>query len=335
MILLVGAGAVGTIVAGHLAAAGREPLAIYTRDKDRAAMEQLDELRIERIGGQPLVVRRPALRPSLSLADVDYLLIGVKFPQLESLLDQLGAIPPHCTLVSTLNGLDALRLIRRRLPQARLLPMTIMFNGQLLGPLHAQITTRAQLYLGGHDPRLRAAFAGSGMGVKEAEGDAAAWGKLLINLANALCAATHTTFRDLLTQPDLRASYVAVLDEAVGLLRHTGTPFQLPMPIPYGLYRHLLAGRSALPWWFARLRNGLQDGAYPSMVADIDAGRVTEVAQLNGEVVRLAAAAGLQAPVNARLQTLIQGIEGQPAPAFLRPAELRAALRATSSPGRV
>lgn len=323
MILLVGAGAVGTIVAGHLAAAAREPLAIYTRDKDFATLERLAELRVDRVGGQPLAVPRPALHRSLALEGVDYLLIGVKFPQLATLLDQLGPIPPTCTLVSTLNGLDALRLIRRRLPQARLLPMTIMFNGQLLAPLHAQITTRAQLYLGGEDARLKAAFAGSGMAVKTAQGDAAAWGKLLINLANALCATTHTTFRDLLTQPDLRASYVAVLDEAVQLLRATGTPFQLPMPIPYGVYRQLLAGRSPLPWWFARLRNGLRDGAYPSMVADVEAGRPTEVDQLNGEVVRLAEAAGLPAPVNGRLVGLVHAIEGQQAPAYLSAADLR------------
>ena len=254
------------------------------------------------------------------------LLICVKFPNLDDLLTQIGSVPERCTLVSTLNGIGALRHIRERFPRARVAPLTVMFNGQLLEPLHAQITTRPQILIGSEDRRLLSAFDDSGMKVAQVSGESAAWGKLLINLANAICALTHTTFKDLLTQSDMRAIYVAVIDEAVQLLERGGIAYHLPMPIPYGLYRALLAGRTPLPWWFAKLRNGLQDGSYPSMVADVESGRQTEVGQLNGEIVCMGLEHKVPTPVNAKIVSLIQKIEGLANPPYLTPAELRTRL---------
>ncbi|HUP91849.1 MAG TPA: ketopantoate reductase C-terminal domain-containing protein [Solimonas sp.] len=325
MILLVGAGAVGTILAAHVAAGGKEPLKLYVRDKDLARMEAVSELRVDPVApGKPSVrAPKPVLTQSLDLAGVDYLFICVKFPDLEKLLAQLPPIPPGCTLVSTLNGISALRTIRERLPQARLAPMTIMFNGQLLGPLHARLTTRAQVFTGTDDARLLACFGSSGMQSLPAAGESAAWGKLLINLANAICAITHTTFKDLLTDRDVRAVYAAVLDESVGLLQRAGIAYQLPMPIPYRLYRTILLRGGLLPWWFAKVRNGLQEGAYPSMVADVEHGRRTEVAQLNGEVVQLAANNGGAAPLNSAIVQLVGSMEGKVPPPYLTPKQLR------------
>lgn len=322
MMLLIGAGAVGTTLATFVAAAGREPLELYVRDKDRAEFAAVTQLRVERAGAA-LVAARPPLRSELDLHDVDYLLIGVKHPQLDALIDSLPPIPAGCTIVSTLNGLSALRRLRARLPDARVVPMTVMFNAQWLAPLHGELTTRAEIYIGSDDRRLLRAFAAPGITVRPCTGEAAAWGKLLINLANAVCALTHASFEDLFKPGDLRATYVAVIDEAVGVLRKTDTAFKLPMPIPYRLYRHLLAGNTSLPWHFARVRNGLRQNAYPSMVADVEHGKPTEVHELNGEIVRLAGEHGLTAPRNATLIELIDAFAGRQPPPYWTAADLR------------
>lgn len=329
MMLVVGAGAVGTILAAYLGRAGRLPQKIYVRDKDLAALQDVNQIRVENAGSRqaPVSVAKPALTPSLALDGVDYLLICVKFPQLDALLDQLGAIPPGTTIVSTLNGIAALRRIRERFPAARVVPMSVMFNGQLLAPLHAQITTKPLVLIGSDDARLLGAFAGSGLQVKAVAGESAVWGKLLINLANAICALTHTTFKDLFTHPDLRTTYAAVVTEAVELLQRAGIAYQLPMPIPFRVYRAALAGRTPIVWWIAKLKNGLKEGAYPSMVADISSGRGTEVDQLNGEIVRLGVERGIATPLNRRIVELIHGIEGSVPSSYLTPAELRRALQ--------
>jgi 2-dehydropantoate 2-reductase len=329
MILIVGAGAVGTTLAGYLLAA-RQQVRLLIRDRDAAKYQAASHLTVEKVaGGAPLIVSKPELPAKLDLADVDYLLICVKFAALDEILSRLPAsLPPGVTLVSTLNGVGALRRLKERYPADRVVNMTIMFNAQLLAPLHAKITTNPQVIIGSADARLLGLFNGSGMQVKRANGEATAWGKLLINLANAVCAITHTTVKDLLTQPDLRAIYAAVLDEAVGLIEHAGIAYQLPMPVPYPLYRQFLLRGGPLAWWFAKVRNGVQDGAYPSMVADVEGGRKTEVEQLNGEIVALGRAQKLPTPINDVIVDLVRGFEGKHRPPYLEPSELRARLGA-------
>jgi 2-dehydropantoate 2-reductase len=328
MVLIVGAGAVGTILAAYLAAAHR-PVKLVIREKDVPKFETARQLTVERVGRgrPPLEVHKPALTTALDLEGIEYLLICVKFPALEDLLKQLpDKLPAGLTVVSTLNGVGALRRVRERFPDSAVAGMTVMFNGQMLEPLHARITTKPQVLIGSDDEKLLGLFGDSGMQVIRARGESAAWGKLLINLANAVCAITHTTFKDLLTDPDMRAIYAAVLDEAVGTLEHAGIHYQMPMPLPYAVYRGLLLHGGPLPWWLAKIRNGLQEGSYPSMVADVEAGRPTEVGQLNGEIVCLGQELKQPAPHNARILSLVQKMEGKAPPPYLTPAELRTRL---------
>ncbi len=330
MMLVVGAGAVGTILTAYLANAGREPLQLYTRTKDLATLQGRVEIRVEQAGTgrPPILAARPALTQSLDLNGIDYLLICVKFPQLESLLDQLGDIPAGTTIVSTLNGISALRRIRARYPNTRVVPMSVMFNGQLLAPLHAQLTTRPSALIGSDDSRLLAAFRGGGMQVTQVAGESAAWGKLLINLANAICALTHTTFKDLFTRRELRVTYAAVAGEAVELLERAGIAYKLPMPIPFSLYKKLLTGNTPLLWWIARIKNGLNEGAYPSMVSDIANGRLTEVDQLNGEIVHLGQERNIPTPLNRKIVELVHAMEASgKAAEYLTPEALLKALQ--------
>jgi 2-dehydropantoate 2-reductase len=326
--LIVGAGAVGTILATYLKAAG-QPVALLIRDKDRALLESAGELRTDAVDGPSVKAGKPELRQGFDLEGVDYFFICVKFPALAPLLDQLPAtLPSRTTLVSTLNGLAGLRMIRDRFPGAKVVPMSVMYNGQLLGPLHAQITTKPIVIAGTDDQRLLHLFDGSGMIVKPSAGEAAAWGKLLVNLANALGALTHSDFQQLLSQPDLRRAFAAVLDEATSTLRQAGVHYELPMPVPEKVYRWLLVHGGPLPWLFAKARNGLKPGSYPSMVADVEQGRKTEVAQLNGEIVAVGHRHGIPTPVNRRIVELVQSIEGHLPPTYLTPAELRRELGA-------
>lgn len=335
MILTIGAGAVGTVLLGAL---GRHPaadLALYARPKDRAAFEAAPGVRVEDAQGRPVFTApRPRLVDRLDLQGVDHLLLCVKHGALAPLLEQLpqpSAFPPGCTVVCTLNGVDALRMLRRQLPGVRILPMTIMFNAQWRSPLQAQLATKPALVLGGTgDAALAAAFQGSGMAVARARGDEAVWGKLLINLANAICAVTHATIQDLLTVPALREACAASIEEALAVLRAAGIAFEWPMPIPPSAYLALLRRGGPVTWWLARARNGVREGSYPSMVADIDQRRTTEVLLLNGEIARLGEATGVPTPVASRLVSMVQALEHSPAaqpPRPLPPEALAAALR--------
>ena len=329
MLTLVGAGSVGVTLATYLAAAGK-PIKLYTRDKDRSSFEATGRLTVDRPRKPALTAPLPPLTESLFDADTRYLLVATKFAALPGLLQQLQNAPSHLTLVSTLNGVQTLPLIHQQLPQIKTAALTIMFNAQHSGVLHAQLTTKPAVILASQtnegDPVLSALLAGTGLSLSHSKGEQACWGKLLINLANAIGALTQSTFRDLLSDPDLRAIFVAVLDEAVDRIEAAGIAYKLPMPLPYRGYRALLKYGGSLTWWLAQVKNGLDDGAYPSMVSDVRAGRVTEVQQLNGEIVSLGLKQGWPAPVNAALVQMVGALDLSQ-PARLTPAELRAYLK--------
>lgn len=331
MILLIGAGAVGCVLITYLSRAGREPLRVTMRDKDRAALTGAAQAQVDSVGGRPLLrAPKPELVGSADLSGVSYLFLCVKFGDLERVLDGLpcaAEFPQACTVVSTLNGIEALRVLRRRLPGVRIAPMTIMYNAQWLGPLHARITTQPVVVLGGEpDARLQASLAGSGMQVRLARGDEAVWGKLLINLANAVCALTHSSAHELLTLPALRLVFAAVLEEAVTVLDRSGVAYEWPLPLPFKAYRALLRHGGPVGWWLARARNGLRKGSYPSMVSDVEQGRPTEVMQLNGEIARLGAEHGIATPLANRIVGLVQALAGHKPPPYLSPEQLRQAL---------
>lgn len=328
MILVIGAGAVGSVLITYLSVAAREPLRVYTRDKDRLAFTDAPCAQVDSADRRPLLTAsKPALVSNIDLSEVNYVFLCVKFADLELALDELPSnaeFPKSCAVVSTLNGIEALRVLRRRLPDVRVVPMTIMYNAQWIGPLHAQVTSKPTVVLGGEpDARLRGCLEGSGMEVHTAQGDEAVWGKLLINLANAICAITHSSAHELLTLRSLRRVFAATLEEAVTVLDRSGVAYRWPMPIPFKAYCALLRHAGPVGWWLAQAKNGLRKGSYPSMVSDVEKGRPTEVLQLNGEIVRLGAEHGVDAPLAGQIVSMVQRLTEQAPPSYLRPENLQ------------
>lgn len=312
-IYLVGAGAVGSIIAAGLARAGHSPTLII-RPEEQPDYAGLSELRITHSNGHAdWVVPVPAYQTHYGMPADSLLVIAVKHRGLASVMDALDKLerPPR-DLVCCLNGVSAAHSLAKRFPQCRVSPLTVMFNAQLLGRLHAQITTAPELLLQTDSAELRSLLQSPAWDLKTAPDASVAWGKLLINLANALCALTHTTFKDLLTQPAMRASFVHTLDEAVRILRAAKLRYHLPIPLPYWAYRLVLLHGGPVAWQAAKRRNGLTAQSYPSMVADVKQGKMTEVEELNGEIVNLAQTLGLTAPVNQRICDLIQARTDNP-----------------------
>ena len=148
-----------------------------------------------------------------------------------------------------------------------------------------------------------------------------AWGKLLINLNNAVNALSGRTLLQQLGERGYRRVVAASQVEALRLLRRAGirpakvgplAPRLVPLAIgsPDWLFKQLFARR-----W------KIDDKARSSMSDDLLSGRVTEVDQLNGEVVRLAESLGLDAPINRRIVALVRKAESGAPP--LEPATLQ------------
>jgi 2-dehydropantoate 2-reductase len=151
-----------------------------------------------------------------------------------------------------------------------------------------------------------------------------AWGKLLINLNNAVNALSGRTLIEELKQRDYRRVFAAAMREGLELLERAEVEPASPGPTsPTSLPRII----SAPDWLFNRFflkRWKIDTKARSSMADDLAARRKTEVDYINGELVRLAERLQRDAPVNRAIVELVRKAEDGAKP--LGPVALRKAV---------
>ncbi len=155
---------------------------------------------------------------------------------------------------------------------------------------------------------------------------ALAWGKLLINLNNAVNALSGRTLIEELKQRDYRRVFAASMREGLDLLKRADIQPATVGPIAPGTLPRIIGSPD---WLFNNVflkRWKIDDHARSSMADDLAAGRKTEVDYINGELVTLAERLGTDAPVNRKIVELVRKAEG--GAAALAPAALRRAVLA-------
>jgi 2-dehydropantoate 2-reductase len=139
--------------------------------------------------------------------------------------------------------------------------------------------------------------------------DGLAWGKLLINLNNAVNALSGRSLLEQLSDRDYRRVVAASMVEALEVLKEAGiTPAKLG-PIPPDLLPHAIAAPDLLFRNTILKAQRIDPHARSSMADDLAAGRRTEIDYLNGEVVALARSLKLRARVNETIVALIKQAE--------------------------
>jgi 2-dehydropantoate 2-reductase len=152
---------------------------------------------------------------------------------------------------------------------------------------------------------------------------AIAWGKLLINLNNAVNALSGRTLLEQLRERDYRRVVAASIVEALGLLEAAGIEPAKIGPVPPKLLPHVIASPNLIfNNLFLKIQK-IDSRARSSMADDLKSGRPTEIAYLNGEVVALARKLGRRAPVNEAIVSLIHQAEAG-VELLWEPAKLRA-----------
>jgi 2-dehydropantoate 2-reductase len=236
-------------------------------------------------------------------------LLCVKGGATASAARELAACCPAGTVVLSLqNGVENVARIKAEAPQLVALAGMVPYNVVMPGPTQVHRATTGTMRLARHPmteamlPLLATA------GLPTALSDdmlAVQWGKLLLNLNNPINALSGLPLREQLLQRDYRRVLATLQAEALAALDAAGiTPAQVASAAPRVL-PHILR----LPnWLFTRLAARLlriDASARSSMWDDLQQGRGTEIDDLSGAVVRLAAYHGVTAPRNAAITELV------------------------------
>jgi 2-dehydropantoate 2-reductase len=308
-----GAGAIGCYVGGALAAALDEPPVLVGR---AALVDELGAhgLTLIDLDGAPRPV--PAGRYRLAtdvaaLAGCDRVLVCVKSAQTEEAGRALaGVLGPDATVASLQNAVPNAEVLRRVLGARQVLPTVVGFNVVARGGGVFHRATSGPLMIEAGDDGLVGALAAAGLDV-EVRADLAPdqWTKLLVNLNNAVSALSGAPTRSILLSPGYRRVVAAVVDEAVRVLRAAGIRPAKLRGVPVHLMPRVMRLPTPLVRLVTRAQMKVDPEARSSMWQDLSRRRPTEVDHLNGEIVRLAEAHGLDAPLNRRICELVHAAE--------------------------
>jgi 2-dehydropantoate 2-reductase len=304
-VAVLGAGAIGCWVGGRLQAAGAE---VHFVGRPRV----LDALRahgltLTDLDRAPVVLtpERLHLHTEPPAAAALWLLC-VKSG---ATADAVRPLAPGSVVLSLQNGVSNAAVAAAAAPGVTVLPGMVPFNVAELGPGHFHRGTSGRLAAQDH-PALRTwlpVFAAAGLALElHADLRPVQWAKLLLNLNNPVNALSGLPLRAQLLDRDHRRVLAALQEEALAAMDAAGIRPARLTPLPPARVPALLR----LPnWLFERIAARMlriDDQARSSMADDLARGRPTEVDALCGEVVRLARAQGREAPLNRRIQRLVE-----------------------------
>ncbi len=321
---VLGAGAVGGLLAALLERAGHE-VEVTARGEQLTAI-RAGGIRLD--GGFGEHVARVSAGERLT-ARPDIAFLATKAQDAAEALaanrDLLDGVP----LVVFQNGLGGLAVAHGVLPDSPIVGALALFAVSYLEPGHVTVTAALPTIVGagpGCTPeRLAAVVAAIGDAIPLQPTDdieGAQWTKLLINHVTALPAITGLSVQETIADPRLRRIITASMRETSRIARAVDARFSGLQGTPGWLARAI----ARLPLWAAQivpriLRRRLGEVPNPgSTLQSIRRGRRTEIDFLNGATVRIAAEAGLSAPINAALVALVHEVEDSGA--FLSPADV-------------
>lgn len=306
-IAIFGAGSVGCYLGGTLQAAGHE-LVLIGRDRVRQEIVA-NGLTIVESGDTRIALPAHAVHFETlpeALADASVVLLAMK---LHGLAEAADAVARHAAsdalIVPMQNGIGIAERLRPMLPAHDIVHGIVGFNVARLGPGRWEKASSGRVFSGRH-----AALATLGFTLVD-DMRPIEWGKLILNLFNAVNALSGLPLKRSLSDHGYRRVLAASIAETMAATHAAGI-----VPAKVGAVGPRLIQR-ALPlpdWLFNRYLLPvfrLTDSARLSMSADYDAGRPTEIDDLNGAVVDLARRHAVPTPVNEGLVRLVKAGRGR------------------------
>ena len=325
---IAGAGSIGCFVGGMLAAGGRR-VALLARPRVIAEIEA-SGLRPTSFEGFDQTVPRASLvlseNPSV-FDDVGIVLVTVKSADTADMADIIAKhAPSDAVVVSLQNGVGNTAVLRERLPGRRVLGGMVPFNVIALGNGRFHRATSGDLVIE-QDERLPAEeLSVPGFKVRATDNiEGVQWGKLLLNLNNALNALADLPLRRQIGSRPWRRLFADQVAEGLAAIRAEGIRPVSPTPIPLSWLPSLLRLPDPIFEVLLGRTMKIDPEARSSMWEDLKHGRRTEIDYLQGVITGIADRHGLKAPLSRRIVALIRQAEreakGSPG---LTPEQIRA-----------
>jgi 2-dehydropantoate 2-reductase len=309
---VAGAGSIGCFVGGMLAAAGRR-VALLARPRVIGEIEA-NGLRLTNFDGseQRLAPNQLTLSDNASiLGETGVVLVTVKSADTADVADAIVKHAPRdAVIVSLQNGVGNVAALRERLPGRTVLGGMVPFNVIALGEGRFHRATSGDIVVEQDDGATAQALSVPGLKMRAtANIEGVQWGKLIVNLNNALNALADIPLRRQLAQRGWRKLFADQMVEGLAVIKMEGVKPVSPTPIPSHWMPPLLRLPDAIFEALLGRTMKIDPEARSSMWEDLQRGRRTEIDYLQGVIIEIADRRGLQAPLSRRIVALIRSAE--------------------------
>jgi 2-dehydropantoate 2-reductase len=311
---IAGAGSIGCFVGGMYAAAGRR-VALLARPRVIGEIES-NGLRLTSFGGLDRSVAPNELALSDDpqiFGDAAAVLVTVKSADTAGIADLIARhAPADAVVVSLQNGISNVPVLRQRLPGRRVLAAMVPFNVIALGEGRFHRATSGDIVIerdgsGSAErlsvPDLKMRPSSDIAGVQ--------WGKLLVNLNNALNALSGLPLRQQLAQRPWRSLFADQIAEGLAAVRAEGIRPVSPTPIPLRWTPPMLRLPDAVFAMVLGRTMKIDPEARSSMWEDLQRRRRTEIDYLQGVITEIADRRGLAVPLSRRIVALVKRAEAE------------------------
>ncbi|MDB5578207.1 MAG: 2-dehydropantoate 2-reductase [Bradyrhizobium sp.] len=324
---IAGAGSIGCFVGGMLAAGGRR-VTLLARPRVIAEIK-VGGLRLTSFEGLDRNIPSNALTlsedPSI-FNHVGAVLVTVKSADTAEMADIISRyVPADAVIVSLQNGIGNVAVLRARLPGRRVLAGMVPFNVVSAGEGRFHRSTSGDIVIEADEAGTAEKLSVPGLTLRPSQNiDGVQWGKLLVNLNNALNALGDLPLRQQLAQRSWRMLFADQMAEGLAAIRAEGIAPVSSTPIPANWTPPLLRLPDAIFEVLLGRTMKIDPEARSSMWEDLQRGRRTEIDYLQGVITEIADRRGLQVPLSRRVVALVKQAEaaGKGSPK-LTPGQIR------------
>ena len=324
---VAGAGSIGCFVGGMLAAAGADvallarPRVIQDIQDHGLNVTSFEGFERQIAPGQLSLSEDPGI-----FADAGAVLVTVKSADTAGIADLIAQhAPSDAVVISLQNGVGNASVLRARLSGRRVLAGMVPFNVVAPAPGRFHRATSGDIILEQDDADTASRLSVPGLTMRPTADIAGVqWGKLLVNLNNALNALADLPLRAQLSQRGWRRLFADQIAEGLAAIKAEGIRPVSATPLPMHWLPHLLRLPDALFDVLLGRVMKIDPEARSSMWEDLQRGRHTEIGYLQGVITDIADRHRLQVPLSRRVVALIKHAEaaGQGSPG-LTPDQVR------------
>jgi 2-dehydropantoate 2-reductase len=299
---VIGLGPVGLVLAAHFVESGAFVVGCDVDEKITDAVKKHGVKLTSAIERRAKLDQVAYTVQELAVYDLDLIVISTKTPALKKVGDLLADIDDGKMFVMVAqNGIDNERIIAMALDEERTIRMVVNFAGVIREPHVVHVSFF-------NPPNYVAALLAHGEPMAEcivsrlnATGLTTetpldiqdyVWEKAILNAAlSPVCAITKRTMKDVLDFPQAQELVEAIIDESVRVALAEG----------------IILDKKFRRFSLRYLKNAGHHR--PSMLADLDSGRPTEIEQLNGRIIEYGKKHHIPTPINLSIAEIVRMLE--------------------------